>query len=174
MNFKKFLAILLALVMVLSLVACGGDAGDDVGVDDSTDPSQSDSADDTTSPLDVMNFVEVPDYIVGTRWEFSGGFLNGVEMTDEQASAMLESNGGVLEIDVDDVDAASYITGSETLSGSCGVTEDNMALVLTLPNEDGTTSDNYCRFAGLDGTDIMVLTDSTATNGLYFRMIEEG
>lgn len=174
MNFKKFLAILLALVMVLSLVACGGDAGDDVDVDDSTDPNQSDSADDTTSPLDVMNFVEVPDYIVGTRWEFSGGFLNGVEMTDEQASAMLESNGGVLEIDVDDVDAASYITGSETLSGSCGVTEDNMALVLTLPNEDGTTSDNYCRFADLDGTDIMVLTDSTATNGLYFRMIEEG
>ena len=158
---------------MLSLAACGSDS------DTNTDPDNGQQNEQTDkpgqgSPLESMNFVKVPEDIVGTRWEFSGGFLNGVEMTDEQASAMLESNGGVLEIDVDDVDAASYITGSETLSGSCGVTEDNMALVLTLPNEDGTTSDNYCRFADLDGTDIMVLTDSTATNGLYFRMIEEG
>ena len=172
MNMKKILACLLALVMALSLMACGGDAAnDDANVDAQTPVVEDDAntGDDSSSPLEYM-----PEYIVGTRWEFCGGCLDGVEMTDEQATDMLKSNGGVMEIDVDDVDAASYITGSETLSGSCGVTEDNMAMVMTLPAEDGTTSDEYCRFADLDGTVIMVLVDSTASNGLYFRMIEEG
>ena len=176
MNMKKILACLLALMMALSLVACGGDAADDANVDDQTPVVEDDAntGDDSGSPLDYMTFVEVPEYIVGTRWEFCGGFLDGVEMTDEQATDMLKSNGGVMEIDVDDVDAASYIAGGETLSGSCGVTEDNMAMVLTLPNEDGTTSDNQCMFADLNGTTIMVRVDSAASNGLYFKMIEEG
>lgn len=171
---KKLLVCLLALVLALSLVACGGDdTGNDANADD---PGTSDVAggEDVTNPLEAMEFVEVPEGIVGTRWEFCGGFLSGVEMDSDQATEMLKSNGGVLEIDVDDVDKATYIRGSEVLTGTCGVTEDNMTMVISLPNEDGTTADSQCMFADLNGTVIMVLVDGPTNNGLYFRMIEEG
>lgn len=85
MSMKKLLACLLALMMALALVACGGDtAGDDANVDDQS-PAVEDDANTGAgagTPLETMTFVEVPEYIVGSRWEFCGGFVNGTEMSD--------------------------------------------------------------------------------------------
>ena len=147
MSMKKLLACLLALMMALALVACGGDtAGDDANVDDQS-PAVEDDANTGAgagTPLETMTFVEVPEYIVGSRWEFCGGFVNGTEMSDE-------------------------------LTGSCGADEENMMVVITMPNGDGTSTDLTCLFADLNGTTIMVMLEGDdSNNGLYFRMIEEG
>lgn len=164
MSMKKLLACLLALMMALALVACGGDtAGDDANVDDQS-PAVEDDANTGAgagTPLETMTFVEVPEYIVGSRWEFCGGFVNGTEMSDEQATNTLKGCNGVLEIDFNDVDAVDYLNGDTVLTGSCGADEENMMVVITMPNGDGTT--------------IMVMLEGDdSNNGLYFRMIEEG
>lgn len=87
MSMKKLLACLLALMMALALVACGGDtAGDDANVDDQS-PAVEDDANTGAgagTPLETMTFVEVSEYIVGSRWEFCGGFVNGTEMSDDR------------------------------------------------------------------------------------------
>ena len=99
MSMKKLLACLLALMMALALVACGGDtAGDDANVDDQS-PAVEDDANTGAgagTPLETMTFVEVPEYIVGSRWEFCGGLVNGTEMSDEQATNTLKGCNGVL------------------------------------------------------------------------------
>ena len=80
---------------------------DDANVDDQS-PAVEDDANTGAgagTPLETMTFVEVPEYIVGSRWEFCGGFVNGTEMSDEQATNTLKGCNGVLEIDFNDVDA---------------------------------------------------------------------
>ena len=178
MSMKKLLACLLALMMALALVACGGDtAGDDANVDDQS-PAVEDDANTGAgagTPLETMTFVEVSEYIVGSRWEFCGGFVHGPEMSDEQATNTLKGCNGVLEIDFNDVDAVDYLNGDTVLTGSCGADEENMMVVITMPNGDGTSTDLTCLFADLNGTTIMVMLEGDdSNNGLYFRMIEEG
>lgn len=79
----------------------------------------------------------------------------------------------MLEIDFNDVDAVDYLNGDTVLTGSCGADEENMMVVITMPN--GTSTDLTCLFADLNGTTIMVMLEGDdSNNGLYFRMIEEG
>ncbi len=172
---KKWIALLLCLMMALSLVACGGGndtaADDDVPADDqqqAADDTQSDS----TNPLDVMEFIEVPDGLVGTSWEFCGGFVDGAELDSAQATEMLKANGGKLQLNIIGEDTAEYISGDTVMSGPCGVTENNDAIVLTLDNDDGTTADNVFQFTELNGEIIMVAIEGNS--GLYFRQIVEG
>ena len=139
MSMKKLLACLLALMMALALVACGGDtAGDDANVDDQS-PAVEDDANTGAgagTPLETMTFVEVPEYIVGSRWEFCGGFVNGTEMSDEQATNTLKGCNGVLEIDFNDVDAVDYLNGDTVLTGSCGTS----AIAVSVPCSSSSIS----------------------------------
>ena len=175
MSMKKLLACLLALMMALALVACGGDtAGDDANVDDQS-PAVEDDANTGAgagTPLETMTFVEVPEYIVGSRWEFCGGFVDGAELDSAQATEMLKANGGKLQLNIIGEDTAEYISGDTVMSGPCGVTENNDAIVLTLDNDDGTTADNVFQFTELNGEIIMVAIEGNS--GLYFRQIVEG
>ena len=175
---KKLFALLMAAMMLLCCVACGGGndtAADDAAQADDQQQTADDTQSDSTNPLDVMEFIEVPDGLVGTSWEFCGGFVNGTEMSDEQATNTLKGCNGVLEIDFNDVDAVDYLNGDTVLTGSCGADEENMMVVITMPNGDGTSTDLTCLFADLNGTTIMVMLEGDdSNNGLYFRMIEEG
>ena len=86
---KKWIALLLCLMMALSLVACGGGndtAADDAAPADGQQQTADDTQSDSTNPLDVMEFIEVPDGLVGTSWEFCGGFVDGAELDSAQAT----------------------------------------------------------------------------------------
>ena len=72
MKMKKILACLLAMIMVLSLAACGSDSDTNTDPDNGQQNEQTDKPGQGT-PLESMNFVKVPEDIVGTRWEFCGG-----------------------------------------------------------------------------------------------------
>ena len=81
----------------------------------------------------------------------------------------------MLEIDFNDVDAVDYLNGDTVLTGSCGADEENMMVVITMPNGDGTSTDLTCLFADLNGTTIMVmLVGDSASNSYYFRQVIEG
>lgn len=184
MKLKKMLALLLALMLAFALVACGdtADAGDDTAddpqVEDTGDTAGTDDTGDTGSdagvgtPLESMTFVKVPDGIVGSSWEFCGGFVNGAEMDNDQATATLQQYGGQLQIDFKDEASVDFVQGGGTLSGTCGADENNDMVVIALDN-NGTTIEYTCLFADLNGTTILVmLADNSANNAFYFRAIE--
>ena len=184
MKLKKMLALLLALMLAFALVACGdtadtGDTADDPQqAEDTGDTADTDDAADTGSdagvgtPLESMTFVKVPDDIVGSSWEFCGGFINGTEMDNDQATATLKKYGGTLQIDFKDEASVDFVQGGGTLSGTCGADENNDMVVIALDN-NGTTIEYTCLFADLNGTTIMVmLADDTANNAFYLRAIE--
>lgn len=111
---------------------------------------------------------------MGTRWEFCGGFLNGVEMDNEQATATLKRYGGKFEVDFNAADSADFVQGGGVLSGSCGADENNDMIVLSVDN-NGTKIDYTFLFADLNGTTIMVmLVGDSASNSYYFRQVIEG
>ena len=115
---KKFLACLLALVMALSLVACGDDttADDDATGDNDTQMEDASGVGEGT-PLEAMTFVKVPDDIVGTSWKFAGGFKDGVEMDNDQATATLKAYGGTLQINFLDEANIEFVQGGGVLPG---------------------------------------------------------
>ncbi len=165
MKMKKFLVGLLAMIMVLSLVACGADG-------DSNSDSDNDQNAGAGTPLENMNFIKVPDDIVGTTWDFCGGFKDGVEMDDEQATAVLKKYGGKLQVAFNDASTADFVQGGESITGSCGADENNDMIVLSIDN-NGTQIDYTFLFADLDGTTIMVmLVGDSADNSYYFRQAE--
>ena len=173
---KKMLAALLAVLMVLSLAACGSDSDTNTDPDNGQQNEQTDKTDKTGqgTPLESMNFVKVPEDIVGTRWEFCGGFLNGVEMDNEQATATLKKYGGKFEVDFNAADSADFVQGGGVLTGSCGADENNDMIVLSVDN-NGTKIDYTFLFADLNGTTIMVmLVGDSASNSYYFRQVVEG
>lgn len=176
MKMKKILACLLAMIMVLSLAACGSDSDTNTDPDNGQQNEQTDKTDKPGqgTPLESMNFVKVPEDIVGTRWEFCGGFLNGVEMDNEQATATLKRYGGKFEVDFNAADSADFVQGGGVLSGSCGADENNDMIVLSVDN-NGTKIDYTFLFADLNGTTIMVmLVGDSASNSYYFRQVIEG
>ena len=117
MNIKKLLACLLALVMVLSLVACGGDAGTTDDVDTDPQPTedvdqQPDAGDEQTSPegqslMEILKdrFVAVPD-LAGTTWTFIGGYMQGVQLTEENTADILSQMDDLYQFEfIDDTTA---------------------------------------------------------------------
>lgn len=172
---KKFLACLLALVMALSLVACGDDitADDDATGDNDTQMEDASGVGEGT-PLEAMTFVKVPDDIVGTSWKFAGGFKDGVEMDNDQATATLKAYGGTLQINFLDEANIEFVQGGGVLPGTCGADENNDMVVISIENE-GTQIDYTCLFAELNDSVVMVmLAGEDANNAFYFTQVVEG
>ena len=113
MKLKKMLALLLALMMALALVACGdtADTGNDAPDDQQVEDNSGDTGDtgDTASPegqslLEILKdrFVAAPE-MAGTYWTFIGGYVQGVQMTEEQTQEVMSQLGDVYQfIFVDD------------------------------------------------------------------------
>ena len=96
---KKFLALLLSLMMVLSLAACGGsdDTSDDTADPAPTEDTTPDDTADTETPEDTGEKFNLmtditridPPELEGTTWNFAGGYLDGEEMDDDDAPIRL-------------------------------------------------------------------------------------
>ena len=105
--------------------------------------------------------------IANTTWNFAGGFLNSVEMTEEEAAASLEMYGGTLQLVFDDGEGVQMVQGGGTLEGKWAYSEDNTVGVL-FELEDGDLF-YLCSFAEIDGQVVMVAySDETGENAIYF------
>lgn len=105
--------------------------------------------------------------MANTTWNFTGGFIDSVEMTEEEAAAVLEQYGGVLQFVFDDGEGVQMIQGGGTLEGSWAYTEDNTVGVL-FELEEGDLF-YLCSFTEHEGQLIMIaISDETGENGIYF------
>lgn len=182
---KKFLALMLALVMVLSLAACGSKK-DDTASDDSADATVSESTDTTASeaPAEessstgeyadnslwkLLTPVTPPDY-AGTTWKFTGGYIDGQQMTDEELNASLQQYGGTLEyVFNEDASKVTMNAGSGSAEGEVTKLADE-AVGFTFPDNKKFS----CIFTNntQGGYTMVVITDEAGMNGLYFTLAQ--
>ena len=160
---KKVLSLLLAAAMCLSLAACGGKndsktpSGNNGGDASSTPtPATPDPAPEGSTPspapsstsdgiyytdCPIFNAVDIyegvdADTFSDTMWTFAGGFTDGHELSDEEASEVLEMYGGTLALLFDeDGETAGLVQGGGTMLGLYEVLDDTATLNLAFELE---------------------------------------
>lgn len=175
MKLKKMLALILALMMALTLVACGGgDTADDADAAD--DQQQVDTVDDTTSPegqslLEILKdrFVAAPE-LSGTNWTFIGGYVDGVQMTEDQTQEVLSQLGDVYQFSFVDDTVVVLAEGEDQTEGTYTPSEDGLTVAIEV---GGVT------YAGTfieqeDGYVMVAMLSGSGMNALYFHPVIEG
>lgn len=176
---KKYLALLLALVLALSLAACGG-SSDESDTGDSTDAQATETTDaeattdasaDTgasdTSLWSTVTREAVPD-LAGTTWNYSGGYINGAEMTQEELTASLETYGGKLQFVFADDSNVSMVQGTGSLNGTYAADPDQENCIdITFPDKNLTYA---CIFATntSGAANLIAIPAADGMNGIYF------
>lgn len=161
-----------------------GELSGSVDTEDSVEPSEamdteggedaSGTNDGLAELLSSLSLVAPSDAIVGTGWEFSGGMVNGVDLEAEEAAQSLEAYGGTLNVIFDDAENISMVQGAATLTGTYGLGEDGYMMPIVFDN-NGSELKYIGLFADIDGTLVlMLLSDETGQNAVYFTQITEG
>lgn len=126
------------------------------------------------SVLNKLNVVYVPENIVGTGWEFSGGYLNGQNMEMDDANALLEAYGGVLQVVFNSDTEINMVQGGGTLSGIYEVRDNGAAMFIMFdPNGANELAYKGC-FASVDDQAVLVLLNAEETDAMFFTQIDEG
>ena len=173
---KKFFACLLALVMALSLMACGGDPGtDDASTGDDTQ-MEDNTGDDAATPgegdsiMAILNdrFVAAPE-LAGTTWTFIGGYVQGVQMTEEQTQEVMSQLGDVYQFIFVDDSTVVLAEGEDQTEGTYTMGGDGMTAVIEVGG---------VKYAGTfieqeDGYVLVAMLDGTGMNGLYFHLMDD-
>ena len=176
---KKWLSLLLALVMCASLAACGGGEESAPAAPDS--PAPETSAPETSAPdpaepaepaesasgegtvytdYDLLSQVDVynafpPADLAGTLWDFSGGFTGGQELTGEDAASVLEMYGGTLQLAFQDEEHAALVQGGGNMEGTYKLLDDGITLNFSfdLQGQAYTYGAVFTSVSGEDGAD---------------------
>ena len=179
MKLKKMLALLLALMMALALVACGdtADTGNDAPDDQPVEDNSGDTGDtgDTASPegqslLEILKdrFVAAPE-MAGTYWTFIGGYVQGVQMTEEQTQEVMSQLGDVYQFIFVDDSTVVLAEDEDQTEGTYTMGEDGMTAVIEVGG---------VKYAGTfieqeDGYVLVAMLDGTGMNGLYFHLMDD-
>lgn len=177
MKLKKMLALLLALMMALALVACGdtADTGNDAPDDQQVEDNSGDTGD-TASPegqslLEILKdrFVAAPE-MAGTYWTFIGGYVQGVQMTEEQTQEVMSQLGDVYQFIFVDDSTVVLAEDEDQTEGTYTMGEDGMTAVIEVGG---------VKYAGTfieqeDGYVLVAMLDGTGMNALYFHLVIEG
>lgn len=194
---KKLFSLILALAMCASLAACGG--GDEpAGSGGGSDPAPAASAPDPAEPAgddaagdaagsegavytdyDLLSQVDVyhafaPEELAGTTWDFSGGFTNGQELTEEDAASVLEMYGGTLQIAFRDEENADMVQGGGNMAGTYRLLDDGITLNFSFELQ-GTAYTYAAVFTTVGGEDnadsadavLVLVADADPTTAIY-------
>ena len=176
MKLKKMLALLLALMMALALVACGdtADTGNDAPDDQQVEDNSGDTGD-AASPggqslLEILKdrFVAAPE-MAGTYWTFIGGYVQGVQMTEEQTQEVMSQLGDVYQFIFVDDSTVVLAEDEDQTEGTYTMGEDGMTAVIEVGG---------VKYAGTfieqeDGYVLVAMLDGTGMNGLYFHLMDD-
>ena len=178
--FAKIATLALTLVLVLSLAACGGsdDTSDDTADPAPTEDTTPDDTADTETPEDTGEKFNLmtditridPPELEGTTWNFAGGYLDGEEMDDDDATQTLSLYGGTLQFVFGEDGAMQIVQGGGSLDGVYELLQDDdgsLCVGVTVDN-DGQSIPYFCVFSDLGQTVMIALSDDSGLNGLYF------
>ena len=110
------------------LAACGGsdDTSDDTADPAPTEDTTPDDTADTETPEDTGEKFNLmtditridPPELEGTTWNFAGGYLDGEEMDDDDATQTLSLYGGTLQFVFGEDGAMQIVQGGGSLDGA--------------------------------------------------------
>ena len=175
MKLKKMLALLLALMLGFALVACGdtADTGDDTADDQQqVEDNGGDTADtgEGQSLLEILKdrFVAAPE-MAGTYWTFIGGYVQGVQMTEDQTQEVMSQLGDVYQFVFVDDSTVVLAEGEDQTEGTYAATDDANVLNIEVGG---------VKYAGTfieqeDGYVMVALLDGTGMNALYFHLMDD-
>ena len=175
MKLKKMLALLLALMLAFALVACGdtADTGDDTADDQQqVEDNGGDTADtgEGQSLLEILKdrFVAAPE-MAGTYWTFIGGYVQGVQMTENQTQEVMSQLGDVYQFVFVDDSTVVLAEGEDQTEGTYAATDDANVLNIEVGG---------VKYAGTfieqeDGYVLVAMLDGTGMNGLYFHLMDD-
>lgn len=201
---KRLFSLLLALTMCAALTACGG--GDEPAAPsdpapESSAPEPSASAPDPAEPAgsdsgsgegtvytdyDLLSQVDVynafsPAELAGTLWDFSGGFTNGQDLTEEDAASVLEMYSGKLQVAFQDEEHAALVQGGGNMEGTYKLLDDGITLNFSfeLQGQAYTYGAVFTSLSGEDGADsaeavLILVADADPATAFYMTPVLEG
>ena len=166
---KKFLALMMAMMMAFGVAACGGEEAPaeeptDDAVEEVVDNEVSDGGADGFTLLDC-ELLEVPD-LTGAAWNFCGGYMDDAELTEEEYTESMEMYCGKLQFIMNEDGTAEMAQGGGSIYGTYEALDDYM--VSAVFDNNGTELAYTLIFIDLDGTTMVAMTDTTGETGLYF------
>ena len=188
---KKFLSLLLVMVMLFSmsmLVACGGETADvddgsapvvDGNVDATTTPTEGESTTTTTTAANASPFPEaltdvaaipVPTGLDYTMWTLSGGMVDGVEMEEADVQAILDACGGTLMFMFEYENSAQLINGNGPIEGTYSVVAEGYFIDAVFTGDYSY----YGVFTTVEDVPVLILSNKNdPTIALYMTMLDE-
>ena len=187
---KKFLSLLLVMVMLFSmsmLVACGGETADVDegntpvvdGNDDATTTTEGVSTTTTTTAANASPFPEaltdvaaipVPTGLDYTMWTLSGGMVDGVEMEEADVQAILDACGGTLMFMFEQAGAAKLINGNGPIDGTYSVVAEGYFIDAAFTGDYSY----YGVFTTVEEVPVLILSNKNdPTIALYMTMLDE-
>ena len=180
---KKFMALMMSMMLVLSLAACGdteGVAGDAAPVEsvaedvaesveeeavvdtDVEEEIASEEEADTISSLWDLANAEIPD-LAGTTWGFTGGCIDGVEMEQEDLDSTLEMYGGSLDLVFAEDGTVQMVQAEGAFDGTYEYAEDGITMDV---DANGTALSYNGIFSMIGDQLVLILMDANNTDGL--------
>lgn len=176
---KKILSLILALCMIFafaSLTACGGEDADGGADTGSKAPANSDTAS-TPSEENTNVFPEaltnVAAYPVAnveqTMWCCAGGMIDGVEMEEEDLTAIYTAMGGTFNFYFQDGNKIQLINGEKALDGTYTVKAESYIIDAVFEGYE-----YYGVFTQVNDAPVLIMCNKTdSTTAFYFSMIDE-
>lgn len=177
---KKFLSMILAVILVFAFVgltACGGEEtnGDDTG--SKAPASDTASTEDTASEGNTNVFPEaltnVPAYPVEnveqTMWCCAGGMIDGVEMEEADLQAIYTAMGGTFNFYFQNGNSISLINGEKSLEGTYTVKAESYIIDAVFEGYE-----YYGVFTQVNEAPVLIMVNKAdSTKAFYFSLIDE-
>ena len=136
------------------------------------DTADTETPEDTGEKFNLMTDITRidPPELEGTTWNFAGGYLDGEEMDDDDATQTLSLYGGTLQFVFGEDGTMQIVQGGGSLDGVYELLQDDdgsLCVGVTVDN-DGQSIPYFCVFSDLGQTVMIALSDDSGLNGLYF------
>lgn len=176
---KKFLTLLLAVLMIFSMAtvmsACGDDtvadtdtSSDTVANDDTATSDQSTVADFFPESLSNVTAYPIDDMSL-TGWQLAGGMIDGVEMEEADLTALLSNANGKIEFVFTDDKNVQMVTGLNTIDGTYSLTSEDMIVHMVFPEIE-----YYGVVTVVSETTVFMIADPKQPgSALYLSQIDE-
>jgi len=173
---KKLISMILAAAMMLSVACFMTACGDADTTSNTSVPTESENLDSEgidaseTFPEALQNIqANQIDDLSNTGWEFAGGMIDGVEMEQADADAILAACGGKFQIIFLEDNKVQLVNGEQAFDGTFELMNDNYIV--------NTKFDGYEYYGALTEVGenlvlILVKTDAPET-AFYMSLISE-